>query len=358
MNGQARSCVNIFMNLLISPILMCNFGRSLRQKPVTRSLVLVMVAGIFARIALLALVSDGLPNLRKLEPSIIAANINAGKGFVYGQYGADYRVWKEPLYIRLLAWLTRWAGNSDLAVVVFQSFFGILTAIGVMFLALHILGDVNKGALAGVIAAANPFLAYYDTQFVHPLSMDTFLFTAVIGAILFAVTDRAWSYRRTIIAGVIMGLAMWQRASLLAAGVVMWIARIILRSERRRRVVIHGVLWLCVSMIVISPWLIRNYKITNRFLVTTDFAHILWLGNNPWSNGTYSDEMGRRIIIHAPAQSLRYACRVPRRLSNTTFLRMKRIVLSVKTRYVLVPLCSGESGHFSGFPQTRELNIR
>lgn len=277
-----------------------NLVRSkIRRNLAARSLILVIVAGILARIALLMLLSDGLPDLRKLEPSIIAANINAGKGFVYEQYGAEYRAWKEPLYIGVLAWLTRCAENNDLAVIVFQSFFGILTAIGVMFLARHILGDTNKAALAGVIAAANPFLVYYDTQFIHPLSMDAFLFIAVIGAILFAAVNKTGSFLRTIIAGVVMGLAMWQRASLLAAGVVMWIARIILGSERRRRIAIHGILWLCVSMIIISPWLIRNYKITNRFLVTTDFAHILWLGNNPSSNGTYSDELGRRVIIHA-----------------------------------------------------------
>jgi hypothetical protein len=30
--------------------------------------------------------------------------------------------------------------------------------------------------------------------------------------------------------------------------------------------------------------------------MTTDAAHIVWLGNNPWSNGTYSDASGQRVI--------------------------------------------------------------
>ena len=48
--------------------------------------------------------------------------------------------------------------------------------------------------------------------------------------------------------------------------------------------------------IVIAPWLLRNAGLFGRLIVTTDAAHVFWLGNNPHSNGTYSDQQGRRVI--------------------------------------------------------------
>jgi hypothetical protein len=51
--------------------------------------------------------------------------------------------------------------------------------------------------------------------------------------------------------------------------------------------------------VTIAPWLLRNRAILGRWALTTDSAHILWLGNNPHSNGTYTDDAGLRNIEHA-----------------------------------------------------------
>ena len=234
--------------------------------------------------------------LRRLEPSVIAANLNAGQGFTFEQYGAVYHALKEPLYIVLLAWLTRWVGESNLAVLVFQSFFGVCTAVGVALIARHLLGDPARATLAGMIAAVNPFLIYYDTHFIYPLSMDAFLFVATVGAALVAGSDGARGLGRTLLAGLVMGLALWQRATLLAAGAAVWAGAVLLGGPHRRKQLARATVWFCVAMLAVSPWLFRNYLLFGRVVLTTDFAHVLWLGNNPWSNGTYSDMEGRRVF--------------------------------------------------------------
>ena len=80
-----------------------------------RPLLWVALAGLLARGVMVTMApsSDG---LLRLEPSVIAANLNAGRGFVFEQYGAVYSAWKEPFYIVLLAGLTHWVGESDLAI--------------------------------------------------------------------------------------------------------------------------------------------------------------------------------------------------------------------------------------------------
>jgi hypothetical protein len=83
---------------------------------VSRLLGIVAMA-ILAR-ALMVTVIDG--TLRHAEQSTIAANLNAGRGFVFEQYGAVYRAWKEPLYILMLAGVTRVVGTGDLTLRLFD----------------------------------------------------------------------------------------------------------------------------------------------------------------------------------------------------------------------------------------------
>jgi len=258
----------------------------------------VIVVGVAARVAMV--VFDPAPDgLTRLEPSVIADNLNAGRGFTFPQYGTMYHALKEPLYITLLAWLVRWTGEHQLVLLVFQGCFGIAAALGVAWIARFLLDDPRKATVAGVIAAVNPFLVYYDTHFIHPLSMDSVFFIAATGANLVAVS-RVTTLRPTLVAGLVTGAALWQRVTVLATGVGSWSAAVWLaRTGSRRRVMQRAAVWLCVAGVVISPWFVRNYRFFGRLVFTTDAAHILWLGNNPWSNGTYSDLEGQRVFYRA-----------------------------------------------------------
>lgn len=243
-------------------------------------------------------VVGGGQGLVRMEPSEVADNLNGGRGFVFEQYGATYRAWKEPLYIGLLAAMNRATGNSDAAVAVFQAGCGILTALGVMWLAARLWSDPARAGAAGLLAAVNPFLVYYDARFIHPLSFDVLGMVAVVASIL-------WARRRggggsAAAAGAVMGLVLWQRATVLLAGAAAWAAAWVwAKAADRRRILQAGLVWLAVALAVIAPWLVRNARLVGRPLLTTDMAHIVWLGNNPLSNGTYSDAAGERVIHQA-----------------------------------------------------------
>lgn len=286
----------------------------------------VAIMGIAARMAVMAF--DPAPGgLKRLEPSVIADNLNAGRGFTFEQYGTVYHAFKEPLYIVLLAELMRWTNESELAVLVFQGFFGIGTALGVAWLARLLLGDPTTATVAGLIAAVNPFLLYYDTHVIHPLSMDCAFFVTATIATLIAIT-RVSALRPTLAAGLVTGVALWQRATVLAAGMGAWAAAVLLaRAGGRRHMLQRAAIWLCVAGVVLSPWLVRNYQLFGRLIVTTDSAHILWLGNNPWSNGTYSDREGQRVFFAADPQ-------FQRRITAASELEQHDLFLADVRRFV------------------------
>jgi hypothetical protein len=235
--------------------------------------------------------------LLRLEPSEIAANLNAGRGFVFEQYGAVYHAWKEPLYMALLAVLSRWVGDGDLPVIALQSVFGIATAVGVALIARHVLGDTPRAVAAGLLAAVNPFLVYYDTHVAHYLSLVTALFVALTATTLMAMRPGAQGRRWTWIAGLAWGAGLWARGTLLVAGLAGWIAAIVAGERaRRRELALRTVLAVTIAALVILPWPIRNYAMLGRVVFVSDVPHQLWLGNNPLSNGTFSDAQGARII--------------------------------------------------------------
>jgi hypothetical protein len=95
-------------------------------------------------------------------------------------------------------------------------------------------------------------------------------------------------------------VALWLRGTLFVAGIAAWVAAVLTGTRRERwKISGHAAIWLMLAALVISPWLIRNYLLLGRPLFITDFPHQMWLGNNPLSNGTFSDMEGRRVFFLA-----------------------------------------------------------
>lgn len=261
--------------------------------------VLIVSMAVAARLVLAA--AAGFHPPKPLEYSVIAEHLNAGQGFAFEQYGVTYRAWKEPLYIYMLAAVMRMAPGSGTALLMLHGAFGALAALGVAWLAWLIYQDQRIATLAGLIAALNPFLVTYDARWVHPLSLDSLLFVLMSGTILWAAQQPRGVMGRSVLAGLVAGIALWQRSTLLIAGLSAWMAAVWLMRGTRAAMLRGLGVWLVTSLLIISPWLIRNYALFDRVLMTTDAAHVMWLGNNPASNGTYSDSSGRRVIEFADA---------------------------------------------------------
>lgn len=257
------------------------------------------VAGIaVAARAIMVAVSAPPGGLEAVDESVAAANLLAGRGFVFEQYGTVYRAFKEPLYIVLVAGLLKWFGASTPALVAFQTSFGVAAALLMIWVSQGIFGDRRRAALAGTLTALNPFLIYYDTQIIYPLSLHACLFLATTGTIIVAVRQGGPTMSRVCWAAVVMGLTLWQRGIYLAAGIGSWLGALIWAQPTRRRWIIQAMIcWLAVAVTIISPWLIRNYRLLDRVVLTTESAHLIWADNTTVPNAIVLRDGRRRIAM-------------------------------------------------------------
>jgi hypothetical protein len=278
----------------------------------------VAAAAVAARVVAWLWATPG----RALEPTealVVAANLERGLGFVFVQYDAPYAAWKEPLWIALVALLRRLFGPGDGPVLALQWACGTGVALAVAALALRLLGSRRLALVAGVLAAVNPFLVHYDTRYAHPLSFDVLLFLLLVLAVGRATTEA--SAGGAAVAGFGCGLALWQRATLLGAAAGAWCAGALAAGRGdRARLVRLGLGSLALAAVLVAPWIARNQVVVGRPLLTSDFAHILWLGNNPLSNGTYGDAGGIRVFDVAPQPFRRTVIGQPEMVQHDVFL--------------------------------------
>lgn len=261
-------------------------------------LIVVAAVAVLARLVALAVLrAPG--GLLHQEPSAIAANINAGIGFVYSQYGGMYYALKEPGHIALLALVMRIFGDHDLPILALQWACGVAVAVLTAVFTRRLTGDGRAGVVAGLLVATNPFLVYYDSLLVHSLSLDMLLFVVTTAAVIAAADDARQSWPRVALAGAISGLALWQRSLLFFGGIGAWGTSVLVVRGARRRQLGRALVWAGIALLLVVPWFARNRVVVGRWLFTSDFAHVLWLGNNPLSNGTYSDGDGERIYYRA-----------------------------------------------------------
>lgn len=304
----------------------------------------VAIVAVAARVVAWLWATPGLA-LEPTEAMAVAANLEGGLGFVFVQYDAPYAAWKEPLWIALVAVLRRLLGPGDGPVLALQWACGTGVALAVATLALRLLGSRRLALGAGTLAAVNPFLVHYDTRYAHPLSFDVLLFLLLVLAIGRATAGGSTS--GAALAGIGCGLALWQRATLLGAAAGAWSASALAsRRGNRTRLARLGLGSLALAVVLVLPWVVRNQIVVGRPLLTSDFAHILWLGNNPLSNGTYGDAGGIRVFDVAPQPFRRTVIGQPEMVQHDVFFAAFRRFVSEQPRAYLRLAAARVQGFF------------
>ncbi len=214
-----------------------------------------------------------------------ARNIVAGKGFVYyfGLFQTDYYAALHPLYPLMLATLYWMFGVHIYVAQVFQILLSGLVTLLVFLLAKSTFG-VRVAVVAAALAALHPGLNVYSTVKIHSEVADVAAFLGLV----WAVTALQAAPRRTDLArtGLVLGLAGLFRGPYMVAGGVGVAAVVLLhRMPPRRAALTLGSVAL-ISLLVVSPWLARNWATIGRptMLSTTGFA--LWIGNHEGATGT------------------------------------------------------------------------
>lgn len=270
-----------------------------------RTILAVALAGVALALRL-ALVGSG-PYEGEAQYRLIARGIVEGRGFFTESIeGLDpertgvlarFRSFRPPLYPLVLAALQALFGTGDLPVLLFQSVVSALVP-ALVFLIGYRLFDSRVALLAGLTSAVYPYSLYHDVR-----PFETPVFEVLLGGLVLLLLKLAARPRlgTALAAGALVGLAIATRSFLLPfpALIALWL----LVGPRLpvRQVAAYTVAIVLVAGLVLTPWIVRNYRIHGAFVPATTYGGWnFYLGNNQFALAAAreGEEVDGRLVGH------------------------------------------------------------
>jgi len=195
-----------------------------------------------------------------------------------GKYGHDM-----PMTGLVVAAGLYISGGSIMGVKLIMATLSTVTIFLVARLCFSICQDNRATLLAAFICAIYPFFIFYSARV---LSETVFLFFMML--FFWLLFDKSKS---PLSRGVAAGLMHLTKPIFFYFFPLIWIWQYLVQKVSFKRVLVGAL----TTLVVVSPWVIRNYLIFDDLVVnTTGSGHILWEGNNPWNktggvSGTFED---------------------------------------------------------------------
>jgi 4-amino-4-deoxy-L-arabinose transferase-like glycosyltransferase len=222
------------------------------------------------------------------EMGRVGRSIALGQGFS-NPYGGNTgpSAWEPPLYPYLIGGVFKIFGiytyASAWVLLSINSLFAALTTIPVYLIARRTFGP-GVALWSARAWALNPYVWYWSIHWIW----DT-TFTPLILALIFLVALELEDWpglRGWILFGALFGVGALANPTMLAflpfCGLWVWRQR----SRRGLPSLAGVVLSSFIFFLVLSPWLVRNYKAFGRFVfIRDDFGLQLRLGNNKLADG-------------------------------------------------------------------------
>jgi hypothetical protein len=230
------------------------------------------------------------------ETGRIARSIALGQGFSSPfQPGTGPTAWLAPIYPYLLAGVFRIFGvyttASAIAILSINSAFSALTILPIFYIAKRAFG--MKAALwAGWLAAFLPYAWYWAIKWAWETSLATLLL-ACIFLLSMRMTGIAWiDKRRWDFAPqaaardwLLFGL-LWGLVALVNPSLLLWLPLcglwLLIKQMKAgyRRALWQAIAAAAVFVVVLSPWVVRNYLVFHRLIpVRGNFGAELRMGN-------------------------------------------------------------------------------
>lgn len=214
---------------------------------------------------------------------IFARSLAAGNGYAWHD-GSLTSYW-PPGTSFVYALFFKFLGEGYTPIVVFHLFVGV----AVVYLG-HALAslffDRSTSLLSAVFLAVWPMLIQFTTILSSEL---LFMLPILVSTLL--VFGR-WRKNRTSIRywvtfGGMIGVAAYIRPTALPLLVILPVLAA-LRYSRFRQLVGWILVGGIACLLLIAPWVVRNTRLYGEFTtISTNFGPNLWMGNNPYSQGTY-----------------------------------------------------------------------
>jgi 4-amino-4-deoxy-L-arabinose transferase-like glycosyltransferase len=204
--------------------------------------------------------------------NLIASNLADGNGYRFYQDTAP-TLMREPGYPIALAGIFLAFGKSFTAVKIVNMCLTFVTAALVVYLATMLSTHRTASLLAPVI-----YLFHPGTLIAESRAGVESLFTTLI-VLFFVLTLRAMRKDRLrdyLVAGGVLGLAVLVRSTPILFPILLLAYRLTTeRREGRSWTIFRNISMLIFAMVVVlSPWIIRNYRLTGRIVPTASVLGI------------------------------------------------------------------------------------
>lgn len=217
------------------------------------------------------------------EYEVIALNLLDRHEFTYSYYGTEYRSYIAPAFPILCYLLHVIGGRGFVLYFIFHLSVSLLTIWLTYTLASRWLNG-RTGFVAALLVAVEPGIVVYNSYKVDVVTLASCLL--LVGLLLFERMATEERIRYAILFGVLTGLAILTRMDLVAilAPFLVWMA---LPPRPLRVIIPRLVLVASLAVLMIAPWLIRNYLVHGRpIFITTTAWEQLWMGNYENTSGS------------------------------------------------------------------------
>ena len=210
--------------------------------------------------------------------------------------GASTRISRMPLYPLYLSACYRLVGEHNYAVPrVVQALLGSVLCV-LVFAIGRMLFDPRTGLLAASVVAVYPFFVLFAglllTETFFTLALTLFLYL-----LLRLERERSGPLLATAaVAGVVAGLAVLLKPSFLLFLPFVSLVWLVVAARPARTLASIGIISLSTAVIM-TPWIVRNWTITDRFVPTTLMVGIsLYEGVHEQADGGPSMDSMRREV--------------------------------------------------------------
>ncbi len=257
------------------------------------------MVGLALLVRLAICVSTGTAGVEAFEYDSLARNLLEGQGYVHHHLGTDYFAFYSGVpYVWLLAAGYALSAGSVVAALALQAA-ASAALVAVIFSIGRRLGGPATARLAAGLVALHPALVFYDTHKIHSLSFDA-LSIALAVLMLLRLRD-AMDTRTALLAGAVFGIALLQRATMIAEPLVAAAWLVAVRRRTSVRWLRLGVAYGLGALVIVSPLVIRNWLVLGTPLLSSTAAESLWRGNAPHSSGGSYLLSGQTVLDAAPA---------------------------------------------------------
>jgi 4-amino-4-deoxy-L-arabinose transferase-like glycosyltransferase len=264
-------------------------------------LLILFAVALALRVAAVLIASDlHQPYYEYME---IAQNLLDGKGYSWsdqGVYPLQPTSFLPPLYVYWCALFMGLFPGNYLILYLAQA---LVAATGVFpaFLVGRRLFSERVGWVFAAVFAVYPEMAFMSSRPVTEFAYVVLALWIVHFYLRIKDSDSSTEFKRALGTGTLLGISVLIKEGtvVLAAAVslaLLWYSRDRWRAIRRRILPM-----LAVMLLIMLPWMIRNYVVQGKFIpMRTGYGITLWVANHPGAYGSTWNPDGTKVISNLP----------------------------------------------------------